>query len=80
LKADYLRIVFDDIDRIMPYKKGSSQYVTETLKRGENIMRKRRILPCPVETRSILFEGANMLKLARELQEFLKTKMKQSKP
>ena len=37
LKADYLRIVFDDIDKIMPYKKGSSQYVTETLKRGDNI-------------------------------------------
>jgi hypothetical protein len=37
LKADYLRIVFDDIDKLMPYKKGSSQYVTETLKRGDNI-------------------------------------------
>jgi hypothetical protein len=37
LKPDYLRIVFDDIDRLMPYKKGSSQYVTETLKRGDNI-------------------------------------------
>lgn len=37
LKSDYLRIVFDDIDKLMPYKKGSSQYVTETLKKGDNI-------------------------------------------
>jgi len=37
LKSDYLRLVFDDIERLMPYKKGSSQYVTETLKRGQNI-------------------------------------------
>jgi len=37
LKSEYLRLVFDDIERLMPYKKGSSQYVTETLKRGQNI-------------------------------------------
>jgi hypothetical protein len=37
LKSEYLRIIFDDIENLMPYKKGSSQYVTETLKRGENI-------------------------------------------
>ena len=40
-------------------------------------MRKRRILLCPLETRSILWEGAFVIKLVRELQEFLKTKMKQ---
>ena len=37
LKSEYLRLVFDDIERLMPYKKGSSQYVTETLKRADNI-------------------------------------------
>jgi hypothetical protein len=37
LKSEYLRVIFDDIENLMPYKKGSSQYVTETLKRGENI-------------------------------------------
>ena len=40
-------------------------------------MRKRRLIPCPLETRSILWEGANILKLVRELQDFLKTRMKQ---
>jgi len=37
LKAEYLRIVFDDIEKILPYKKGSTQYVSETLKKGDNI-------------------------------------------
>jgi len=37
LKPKYLGIVFDDIERFMPYKKGSSQYVSRTLKRGDNI-------------------------------------------
>ena len=37
LKQDYLNIVITDMDRIMPYKKGSTQYVSETLVRGENI-------------------------------------------
>lgn len=37
LKPDYLHLVFDDIESIMSYKKGSSQYVTETLKKGDNI-------------------------------------------
>lgn len=37
LKAPYLNIVFDDIDRLMTYKEGSSQYVSEDLKRGDNI-------------------------------------------
>ena len=37
LKASYLNIVFDDLEEIMAYKKGSTQYVSETLVRGENI-------------------------------------------
>lgn len=37
LKPEYLSIVFNDLDEIMRYKKGSSQYVSGTLKRGDNI-------------------------------------------
>ena len=37
LKQNYLNIVMNDMDRIMPYKSGSTQYVSETLVRGENI-------------------------------------------
>ena len=37
LKPRYLNVVFNDMDDIMPYKKGSTQYVSETLKRGDNI-------------------------------------------
>jgi hypothetical protein len=37
LKPRYLGIVKDDLEIIMTYKKGSSQYVTESLKRGDNI-------------------------------------------
>jgi len=37
LKPQYLNVVFNDLDDIMPYKKGSIQYVNATLKRGENI-------------------------------------------
>lgn len=37
LKSDYLNIVLNDLEEIMPYKKGGSQYVNATLKRGENI-------------------------------------------
>ena len=37
LKAMYLNIVFDDMEDMMIYKKGSTQYVNETLKRAENI-------------------------------------------
>ena len=36
LKPMYLNIVFDDIEDIMTYKKGSTQYVSRTLVRGEN--------------------------------------------
>ena len=37
LKSDYLNLVLNDLDEIMPYKEGSTQYVSETLKRAENI-------------------------------------------
>jgi len=37
LKPRYLNVVIDDMQDIMTYKKGSSQYQTETLKRGDNI-------------------------------------------
>ena len=37
LKNEYLGIVKDDLEKAMIYKKGSSQYLTETLKEGENI-------------------------------------------
>ena len=37
LKPEYLNVVFNDLDEIMPYKKGAIQYVNDTLKRGENI-------------------------------------------
>ena len=37
LKLEYLSVVIDDIDDLMTYKKGSTEYVDETLKRAENI-------------------------------------------
>ena len=37
LKGMYLNIVYDDIDKMMRYKKGSTQYVSKSLKRAENI-------------------------------------------
>tara|TARA_B100001996_G_scaffold8137_1_gene6878 strand:- start:184 stop:849 length:666 start_codon:yes stop_codon:yes gene_type:complete len=37
LKDRYIGIVLDDMQDIMPYKNGSTQYVSETIKRGENI-------------------------------------------
>ena len=37
LKPDYLSVIFNDMDEIMPYKKGAAQYVNDTLKKGENI-------------------------------------------
>ena len=37
LKPRYLNIVFDDMDDIMQYKKGSTQFVNESLKIGDNI-------------------------------------------
>ena len=37
LKPDYLNVVFNDMDDFMPYKKGAAQYMSDTLKKGENI-------------------------------------------
>ena len=37
LKSSYLNIVFDDLEEIMEYKKGSTQYVSEPLVQGDNI-------------------------------------------
>ena len=37
LKPEYLNVVIDDISDLMPYKKGSTEYIDETLKRAENI-------------------------------------------
>lgn len=37
LRPDYLNIVEDDMDEIMTYKKGTTQYVSEALKRADNI-------------------------------------------
>ena len=37
LKPRYLNVVFNDMEEIMQYKKGSTQYVSRTLKRGDNI-------------------------------------------
>ena len=37
LKPRYLNIVFDDMEELMQYKKGSSQFVSENLKTGDNI-------------------------------------------
>ena len=37
LKVRYLNLVADDLEEIMTYKKGSTQYVDETLKRADNI-------------------------------------------
>lgn len=37
LKQKYLNVVLDDMEEIMAYKEGSSQYKTETLKTADNI-------------------------------------------
>ena len=37
LKPIYLNILFDDLEEIMANKKGSTQYVSEPLVRGDNI-------------------------------------------
>ena len=37
LKPRFLNIVLDDMDDIMQYKKGSTQFVNESLKTGDNI-------------------------------------------
>ena len=37
LKPIYLSVVFDDMERIMKYKEGSTQFLDETLVRGDDI-------------------------------------------
>ena len=37
LKNSYLHIIIDDLEEMMSYKKGSTQYLSETLKLAENI-------------------------------------------
>ena len=37
LKPQYTQVVRDDLESLMSYKEGSTQYVNETLKRAENI-------------------------------------------
>ena len=37
LKQEYLGIILNDMEEIMAYKEGSTQYVSETLKRADNI-------------------------------------------
>tara|TARA_B100001063_G_C16648992_1_gene494902 strand:- start:142 stop:804 length:663 start_codon:yes stop_codon:yes gene_type:complete len=37
LKPEYVSIAIDDLKEIMEYQKGSTQYMSRTLKRGENI-------------------------------------------
>ena len=37
LKPEYLNVIFNDLDDFMPYKKGAAQYVSDTVKKGENI-------------------------------------------
>jgi hypothetical protein len=37
LKPQYLNVIFNDLENIMPYKKGAAQYVNSTLKKGDNI-------------------------------------------
>ena len=37
LKSIYLNVIFNDMYKNMPYKKGGTQYVSDTLKKGENI-------------------------------------------
>ena len=37
IKPIYLNVVFDDLEEMMVYKKGSTQYVSESLKRAEDL-------------------------------------------
>jgi hypothetical protein len=37
LKTQYLSIILNDLESLMTYKKGSTQYVDKTLKKGDNI-------------------------------------------
>ena len=37
IKPIYLNVIFDDLEEMMQYKEGSTQYVSESLKRADNI-------------------------------------------
>ena len=37
LRREYMGVILDDIEDLMPYKKGSTEYVNEHLKKAENI-------------------------------------------
>jgi hypothetical protein len=37
LKPEYLGVILDDIEKLMKYKKGTPQYVSDALKKGDNI-------------------------------------------
>ena len=37
MKQEYLTVVLDDVDDIMPYEKGSTEYIDRNLKKAENI-------------------------------------------
>ncbi len=37
LKTDYVALVISDLESMMPYRKGSTQYVSDNIVRGENI-------------------------------------------
>ena len=37
LKQEYLTVIIDDIEHLMPYKKGSTEYLNGNLKKAENI-------------------------------------------
>ena len=37
LKREYLNVIFDDLDEIMRYEKGSTQFLSRTLVQGDNI-------------------------------------------
>ena len=38
LKTRYISLVIDDMEQLMTYKKGSTQYIDETLKQAQNII------------------------------------------
>ena len=37
LKQEYLTVILDDLDEIMPYEKGSTEFIDRNLKKAENI-------------------------------------------
>ena len=37
VKAEYIGLIIDDLERIMPYQQGSTQYVSSSVTRGDNI-------------------------------------------